>query len=271
MVADAILQSQVEQFADAGADLISVHAENADADAALELIAARGLKSGIVLQLHSPVSAAAPFLDRISMLTLLGTRIGVKGQDLDAEAEPRLREARALIAAEGAGRRVVLAADGGIREHTVPGLRQAGAETIVMGSLAFGANDLAAAHGVGPRHAAAEAEVCKSASPSASTSAARNCVPRWSIAMARIVSRAALATDVAGGPAGVIEQIRRLSGRDRLGRSPAAHRRRRCVGAWAARQRDRHGHRHPDAGGLGGVPAGRETCRGIRPAGRRRE
>ena len=36
---------------------------------------------------------------------------------------------------------MILAADGGIREHTVPGLRKSGAETIVMGSLAFGASD----------------------------------------------------------------------------------------------------------------------------------
>ena len=41
------------------------------------------------------------------------------------------------------GRRIVLAADGGIREHTVPELRGAGAETVVMGSLAFGADDFA--------------------------------------------------------------------------------------------------------------------------------
>jgi ribulose-phosphate 3-epimerase len=38
---------------------------------------------------------------------------------------------------------VVLAADGGIREHTVPLLRQAGADTVVLGSLAFGAPNLA--------------------------------------------------------------------------------------------------------------------------------
>ena len=55
MVADAILESQIEQFADAGADLISVHAENANAAAALETIASKGLEAGIVLQLHSPV------------------------------------------------------------------------------------------------------------------------------------------------------------------------------------------------------------------------
>jgi ribulose-phosphate 3-epimerase len=143
MVADAILESQIEQFAEAGADLISVHAEHAGAVAALDLIARRGLAAGIVLLLDSPVSAAAPYLTRIAMLTLLGTRVGVKGQGLDPEALSRLQQAQRLLATERRRRRVVLAADGGIREHTVPELRRAGAETIVMGSLAFGAKDLA--------------------------------------------------------------------------------------------------------------------------------
>lgn len=142
MVADNILEAQVDQFAEAGADLISVHAENKNADAALAKIAGFGLKSGIVLQVHTPVSAAAPFLDRINILTLLGTAIGVKGQGLDPTANGRLTEAAGLISK--AKHRIVLAADGGIREHTVPGLRAAGAETIVMGSLAMNAPDLAA-------------------------------------------------------------------------------------------------------------------------------
>lgn len=139
MVADSILIDQIEQFAEAGADLISIHVENANADVALDLIHAKCLASGIVMQLHSPVSAAKPFLDRVSMLTFLGTLMGVKGKGLDEQAELRLREARALIAAQP--RRIILAADGGIREHTVPALRRGGAETIVMGSLAFGAKD----------------------------------------------------------------------------------------------------------------------------------
>jgi ribulose-phosphate 3-epimerase len=40
--------------------------------------------------------------------------------------------------------RIVVAADGGIRDNTVPALRKAGAETVVLGSLAFGAPDLKA-------------------------------------------------------------------------------------------------------------------------------
>lgn len=143
MIDDAIVLDQIAQFAEAGADLISIHAENANAAEGLALIKQLGLKSGIVLQLHTPVSAAKAFLDDIDMLTLLGTRIGVKGQGLDAQATNRLTEARKLVADNVTGRRLIVAADGGIREHTVPDLRKAGAETIVMGSLAFGAPDFA--------------------------------------------------------------------------------------------------------------------------------
>ncbi len=154
MVEDAILETQIDQFAEAGADLISVHAENSNAGAALAKITGHGLLAGLVLQVHTPVSAANRFLGRISFLTLLGTAIGVKGQGLDSAANDRLSQARALIASHNT-HRIVLAADGGIREHTVPGLCNAGAQTIVMGSLAMNAPDLSArmawVHGLGAR------------------------------------------------------------------------------------------------------------------------
>lgn len=145
MVADAILLEQINQFADAGSDLISIHVENAEvADAALVLLEKRGCAAGMVLRVETPVARLAPFVHRLNFVTLLGTAIGVKGQGLDENATARLGEAKALIAASKSRQRVVLAADGGIREHTVPLLRAAGAETVVLGSLAFGAPDLAA-------------------------------------------------------------------------------------------------------------------------------
>lgn len=144
MTQDAIIEDQIIQFAEAGADLISVHAENTNAAAGLALIGKLGLRRGLVLQLHTPVAIATQLLDQVDMLTLLGTRIGVKGQGLDDEAAPRLREARRLVESHSQGRRIIVAADGGIREHTVPLLRNAGAETVVMGSLAFGAPDFGA-------------------------------------------------------------------------------------------------------------------------------
>jgi ribulose-phosphate 3-epimerase len=138
------LLSQIAQSAEAGADVISVHAENANAAEALDDIAHRGLAAGLVLKVSTPVSVAASHLPKLQFLTLLGTAIGVKGQSLDPAACRRLEVARRMISDARLSHRVVLAADGGIRENTVPLLRQATAETVVLGSLAFGATDLAA-------------------------------------------------------------------------------------------------------------------------------
>ncbi len=143
MTDDAVLMSQIDQFAEAGTDLISIHVENeAVAGGALDRIAALGMKAGMVLRVETPVERAAPWISRLDFLTLLGTAIGVKGQGLNPQATARLGQAKTMIAA--VGRRTVLAADGGIRDTTVPLLRTAGAETVVLGSLAFGAPDLAA-------------------------------------------------------------------------------------------------------------------------------
>jgi ribulose-phosphate 3-epimerase len=142
MIDDAILLAQVEQFAEAGADLISIHAENGNAQEAVQRIKALGLKAGAVLRIETPLDKVTPLLPALDMVTLLGTAIGVKGQSLAEEAPSRIAEMRRMVAAAGPGRRIV-AADGGIRDNTVPKLVASGAETVVLGSLAFGAPDLA--------------------------------------------------------------------------------------------------------------------------------
>lgn len=143
MVADHVVLHQIDQFAEAGCDIISIHAENANAAAAIAQIKSHNIAAGVVLKVSTAVAAAKPFLKDLSFLTLLGTAIGVKGQGLDPTACDRLREAKAMITSANLPQRIVLAADGGIREHTVPDLRKASAETVVLGSLAFGAQNLA--------------------------------------------------------------------------------------------------------------------------------
>ncbi|MBY3343732.1 ribulose-phosphate 3-epimerase [Rhizobium laguerreae] len=143
MVADRILLSQIEQFADAGSDLISLHVENESVAAeALDLLDRRGVAAGMVLKVDTPVERLEKYASRLRFVTLLGTAIGVKGQGLDEKAGSRLQQAKQIIGGCGATHRIVLAADGGIREHTVPLLRQSGAETVVLGSLAFNAPSL---------------------------------------------------------------------------------------------------------------------------------
>lgn len=144
MVEDHIVESQIAQFADAGADVITLHAECASvATGALEHITQRGLRAGLVLKVETPVATLAPYLDQIHFLTLLGTSIGVKGKGLHDDALARMKEARELVRRADLDHRIVCVADGGIRHETVPLLRAAGAQAVVLGSLAFGDADLA--------------------------------------------------------------------------------------------------------------------------------
>jgi len=143
MVSDAILESQINQFADAGADVISLHVECPSvASGAIGLIRERGLIPGLVLKVETPISELSPHITDVDFITLLGTSIGVKGKGLHERALDRLAQAQELIRQANVDHRVVVVADGGIRHETVPQLRAAGAEAVVLGSLAFGDPDL---------------------------------------------------------------------------------------------------------------------------------
>ena len=132
----------IEEFVACGADVITVHAEvgKSEAAAAIQAILSAGRSAGLALRLDTPVAASEPYLDRIDALLLLGTMLGLKGQDLAPEACDRLASASSLLGERRA--RVRLIADGGIRSHTVPLLRRAGADVIVPGSLVFQSQNL---------------------------------------------------------------------------------------------------------------------------------
>ncbi len=134
----------IDEFADAGADMITIHCENGSrVPAALERIGRRSLAAGLGLGLDVPLDHLAPSLEAISLVLLMGTPMGVKGKGLSPLAAQRIRSARGLLAAHGVEERVRIEADGGIRSQTVPMLRAAGAQVIVMGSLLFKSDDIA--------------------------------------------------------------------------------------------------------------------------------
>jgi len=78
---------QTRQFIEAGADLVTIHAENGEAGLrAVKLAHELGAEAGVVLRLETPVAAIVPFLPEVAFVTLLGTSIGVKGQSLSEQA-----------------------------------------------------------------------------------------------------------------------------------------------------------------------------------------
>ncbi len=133
----------VDDFVAAGADILTVHLELGPPVAdCLRRIRDAGRRAGLAVTLDTPVEAVRHYLPQVDVIVLMGTALGVKGADLSPAAAPRLRALRALLAAAGATH-IRVFADGGIRRHTVPALRVAGADGIVPGSLVFQSESLA--------------------------------------------------------------------------------------------------------------------------------
>jgi ribulose-phosphate 3-epimerase len=97
----------------------------------------------VALNLEEPPERVTAYLDVIDLVLMMGTRLGVKGQDLDTRATSRIQAMKRMIREQGYADRVKVGADGGIREATVPLLRAAGTDLIVPGSLVFKSQDLA--------------------------------------------------------------------------------------------------------------------------------
>lgn len=142
MVGEPALINQINQFAAAGADAISIHAENTLlADNGIARINELGLVAGIVLKVGTPVTKLIRHLPRVGLVTLFGAEIGER-EGINQAATRRLEEAQKYITGVPSGHRIILVADGAIREDTVPLLRKAGAQAIVAGKLVFDAPDL---------------------------------------------------------------------------------------------------------------------------------
>lgn len=124
-------------FLHAGIDRVTLPIETGKrVSPALDYVLQRGGKTGLSIDLDTELLQIRDFVPRISRVLVMGTRMGIKGCDLDPGACSRITELRRLFPALEAF------ADGGIREHTVPQLRQAGAHGIVPGSLVTNAEDL---------------------------------------------------------------------------------------------------------------------------------
>ena len=107
------------------------------------MITRRGIAAGLCLGLDVPVGSVSPSLESISVVVLMGTPMGVKGNDPSPLAARRIQDARAFLTEHGAAEALRIESDGGIRTNAVLDLRAAGSDVIVMGSLAFKSQDIA--------------------------------------------------------------------------------------------------------------------------------
>jgi ribulose-phosphate 3-epimerase len=141
-------------FAEAGAELITVHAEaGPHLDRSLQAIRALGRQAGVSLCPATPVGAIEHVLDRLDLVLVMSVNPGFGGQKFIPESVEKIRRLRALLG----GRPIRIEVDGGITSETAPLVIAAGADTLVAGSAIFGKPDYAAAIGALRQGAAATA------------------------------------------------------------------------------------------------------------------
>ncbi|MGE3776509.1 MAG: ribulose-phosphate 3-epimerase, partial [Pirellulaceae bacterium] len=126
-------QRYVSQFADAGADVLTVHIEAVnDPVAVLDAIRERGLAAGIAINPDTPWELLSACVGHCDLVLVMSVPAGFGGQRFRPDALARLQRAR-----EQFGPQVVLEVDGGVNADTIGDCVAAGAQWLVVGSAIF--------------------------------------------------------------------------------------------------------------------------------------
>jgi ribulose-phosphate 3-epimerase len=121
-------------FAAAGADIITVHAEaGPHLDRSLQAIRALGKKAGVSLNPSTPESVLEYVLDRLDLILLMSVNPGFGGQSFIPAVVDKIRRVKALVGS----RPIDIEVDGGVTAETAPLVAKAGANVLVAGSAVF--------------------------------------------------------------------------------------------------------------------------------------
>jgi ribulose-phosphate 3-epimerase len=126
----------VEEFANAGSDLIVFHVEADDPPRdVIEAIHRTGRGAGIALNPETPADAVLPYREEVDLLLVMTVHPGFGGQAFIAEVMPKLRALRADI--DGRGLALPLGIDGGVNLETIAPAYAAGGDVMVTGSVLY--------------------------------------------------------------------------------------------------------------------------------------
>ena len=129
-------EKYLDVFCDAGAAVLTIHAEiAADVAALLEKIRARGVKAGLSVKPGTPAEAVAHLLPHADMVLVMTVEPGFGGQKFNADMLEKLTDLRRM------GYEGLLEADGGVGMGNAAILRAHGLDVAVMGTAMFGSAD----------------------------------------------------------------------------------------------------------------------------------
>ena len=130
----------LEAFAEAGADILTVHSEaGAHLHRTVQHIKSLGKKAGVALNPGTPAQAVQPILAEIDLVLVMTVNPGFGGQSFIPDQLDKIKELRARI--DASGRAIDLEVDGGINKQLAPHAIAAGADALVAGSATFSGGD----------------------------------------------------------------------------------------------------------------------------------
>ncbi len=129
-------EKYVKDFAEAGADMITVHYEATDdPETLINLIKSFGVKAGITIKPATPIEKIIPYIDMVDMVLIMTVEPGQGGQALIPECLEKVKELRTLY------KDLDISVDGGVKVGNIDKVIAAGANVIVAGSAVFNAEN----------------------------------------------------------------------------------------------------------------------------------
>ena len=131
-------EKHIDDFAKAGADIISVHYEgNIHLHKLIMQIKSHNIKAGIVLNPHTRVDVIEPLIDDIDNVLIMSVNPGFGGQKFITNSIKKIEETKKLIGQ----REIIISVDGGINLSTHSDVIKAGANFLVAGSAIIDSKD----------------------------------------------------------------------------------------------------------------------------------
>jgi ribulose-phosphate 3-epimerase len=130
----------ISDFANAGADIITVHVEAAPhLQSTIRLIKELGARAGVSLNPATPIGAVEEFLPQVDLVLVMSVNPGFGGQPFIPETLPRIANMRKIL--DDRGLSAELEVDGGINADNAPDIVKAGANVLVAGNSIFKAKE----------------------------------------------------------------------------------------------------------------------------------
>lgn len=130
----------VEQFAKAGADLITVHAEACNnLKPIIKKIKKLGCKAGVSINPDTPVDTIKDILKDLDLVLVMSVHPGFGGQGFIEDVLPKIKKTRSLI--DKTNRKILLEVDGGINNKNAKNVKENGADVLVAGNFIFTSGD----------------------------------------------------------------------------------------------------------------------------------